>query len=385
MTELLSYDVLRFIWWLLIGIVLVGFAVTDGFDFGACTLLPFVAKNDTERRVVINTVGPVWEGNQVWLILGGGAIFAAWPQVYAVSFSVLYLGLFLVLLALISRAASFKYRSKHESAAWRNAWDWGLFFGGFLPSLVFGVAVANVLHGLPFEIAPDMHIISKGSFMSLLRLFDPFSLLAGVLSLVMLTAHGAAWLCVKTEGDVQSRARTIGAMLALVSAVVFVLGGIYLAFGVDGYRITSEIPHTGPSNPLYKTAERAAGAWLANYKAAPVLWVVPLLGVAGFVLCSMMLKAKRDLLALICNGLGQAGVILSVGVSMFPFILPSSTNPNVSLTVWDSSSSHGTLLAMLIVTLIFLPIVLAYTTWVYAVMRGKVRGADIESGKGHAY
>lgn len=385
MTELLSYDIMRLIWWVLIGVILVGFAVTDGFDMGACTLLPFVAKTDTERRVVINTVGPVWEGNQVWLILGGGAIFAAWPQVYAVSFSVLYLGLFLVLLALISRAASFKYRSKHESAAWRNAWDWGLFFGGFLPSLVFGVAVANVLHGLPFEITPEMQIRSGNTFMELLKLFDPFSLLAGLLSLAMLTAHGAAWLGVKTEGDVQKRARNIGAMLALVSAVLFVLGGIYLAFGIDGYRITSEINPTGPSNPLYKTAERAAGAWLANYKAVPVLWVVPLLGVAGFALCAMMLKAGRDLLALICCGLGQAGVILSVGVSMFPFILPSSTQPDASLTVWDSSSSHGTLLAMIVVTLIFLPIVLAYTTWVYAVLRGKVRGADIESGKGHAY
>ena len=385
MTELLSYDIMRLIWWVLIGVILVGFAVTDGFDMGACTLLPFVAKTDTERRVVINTVGPVWEGNQVWLILGGGAIFAAWPQVYAVSFSVLYLGLFLVLLALISRAASFKYRSKHESAAWRNAWDWGLFFGGFLPSLVFGVAVANVLHGLPFEITPEMQIRSGNTFMELLKLFDPFSLLAGLLSLAMLTAHGAAWLGVKTEGDVQRRARNFGAMLALVSAVLFVLGGIYLAFGIDGYRITSEINPTGPSNPLYKTAERAAGAWLANYKAVPVLWVVPLLGVGGFVLCAMMLKAGRDLLALICNGLGQAGVILSVGVSMFPFILPSSTQPDASLTVWDSSSSHGTLLAMIVVTLIFLPIVLAYTTWVYAVLRGKVRGADIESGKGHAY
>lgn len=384
MTELLSYDVLRFIWWLLIGVILVGFAVTDGFDMGACTLLPFVARNDTERRVVINTVGPVWEGNQVWLILGGGAIFAAWPQVYAVSFSVLYLGLFLVLLALIMRAASFKYRSKHESAAWRGAWDWGLFFGGFLPSLVFGVAVANVLHGLPFEITPEMQIRSGNTFIELLKLFDPFSLLAGLLSLAMLTAHGAAWLGVKTEGDVQRRARSIGSKLALVSAALFVLGGIYLAF-INGYQIVGDLPHSGPSNPLYKTAERAAGAWFANYKAAPVLWVVPLLGIAGFVLCSMMLKAGRDLLALICCGLGQAGVILSVGVSMFPFILPSSTQPSASLTVWDSSSSHTTLLAMLIVTLIFLPIVLAYTSWVYAVLRGKVRGTDIESGKGHAY
>ena len=384
MTELLSYDILRVIWWLLIGIVLVGFAVTDGFDMGACTLLPFVAKTDTERRVVINTVGPVWEGNQVWLILGGGAIFAAWPDVYAVSFSMLYLGLFLVLLALIIRAAAFKYRSKRTGTAWRSTWDWGLFFGGFLPSLVFGVAVANVLHGLPFTIDQEMHIHAGNTFLELLKLFDPFSLLAGVLSLVMLTAHGAAWLGVKTEGDVQQRARAIGAKLALVSAALFVLGGIYLSF-INGYQITSELSHTGPSNPLFKTAERAAGAWFANYQAAPVLWVVPLLGIAGFVLCSMMLKAGRDLLALICCGLGQAGVILSVGVSMFPFILPSSAQPSASLTVWDSSSSHGTLMVMLIVTLIFLPIVLAYTSWVYAVMRGKVRGADIESGKGHAY
>ena len=381
MTGLLSYDTLRVIWWLLIGIVLVGFAATDGFDMGACTLLPFVAKSDTDRRVVINTVGPIWEGNQVWLILAGGAIFAAWPPLYAVSFSGFYLPLFLVLLALIIRAAAFKYRSKRPGAAWRNTWDWGLFVGGFVPALVFGVAIGNVIQGLPFRLEPDMQIHYDGSFFAL---FDPFSLLAGVLSLAMLTAHGAAWLGVKTEGEVQKNARQWGVRCALASAALFVVAGIYMLLFIKGYRITDGVIDNGPSNPLYKTVERDGMAWFTNYKYVVTL-LVPILGIVGFLLCAKLLQAGRDLLALIACGLGHAGVILSVGVSMFPMVIPSSIQPNASLTVWDASSSHTTLAIMLLVTLIFLPIVLAYTSWVYAVMRGKVRGADIESGKGHAY
>ncbi|PAT33824.1 cytochrome d ubiquinol oxidase subunit II [Vandammella animalimorsus] len=379
--ELLNYEVLRVIWWLVLGVVLVGFAVTDGFDLGTGTLLPFVAKTDTERRVVINTVGPVWEGNQVWLILAGGAIFAAWPQLYAVSFSGFYLAMFAILFALILRPVGFKFRSKVEDSRWRNTWDWMLFIGGLVPSLVFGVAMGNVLQGVPFRIEPDMQIHYEGSFWAL---FNPFALLAGVLSVLMLTCHGATWLQLKTEGPVQQRVRQWGIACAIGSAALFALLGLYLAKGVEGYRITSDVVVNGPSNPLYKTVVADGGAWFANYAAAPVLWLVPALGILGFVLAALMLAARREILALLASGVGIAGIILSVGVSMFPFILPSSSNLAASLTVWDSSSSHMTLFIMLVVTLIFLPIVLAYTSWVYSVMRGKVRNADVDSEKGHA-
>lgn len=197
--DLISYELLRVIWWGLLGVLLIGFALTDGFDMGTGALLPFVAKTDTERRVVINTVGPVWEGNQVWFILGGGAIFAAWPPLYAVSFSGFYMAMFIVLCAFIVRPVAFKYRSKRPSPAWRSAWDWALFAGGAVPALIFGVAVGNVLRGVPFHLTPSLMPIYEGSFWGLL---NPFALLTGVVSLSMLIMHGAAWLNLKTEGRI---------------------------------------------------------------------------------------------------------------------------------------------------------------------------------------
>jgi len=194
----IDFATLRLIWWALLGVLLIGFSLTDGFDLGVGALLPFVAKTDEERRMVINTVGATWEGNQVWFILGGGAIFAAWPFVYAVSFSGFYLAMFLVLSALILRPVSFKYRSKRPSPKWRSFWDWCLFIGGFVPALVFGVAVGNVLLGAPFRLDSDLRSFYDGN---LLGLFTPFSLIAGLLSVAMLVLHGAAWLSVKAERD----------------------------------------------------------------------------------------------------------------------------------------------------------------------------------------
>ncbi|MBN8748973.1 Cytochrome bd-I ubiquinol oxidase subunit 2 [Xylophilus ampelinus] len=380
--ELISYDVLRVIWWLLLGVLLVGFAVTDGFDLGTGTLLPFVARNDLERRVVINTVGPVWEGNQVWLILGGGAIFAAWPHIYAVSFSGFYLAMFAILVALILRPVAFKFRSKREDPAWRSRWDWALFVGGFVPSLIFGVAMGNVLQGVPFRFSPEMHIFYDGSFFGLL---NPFAVLCGLVSVAMLVMHGAAWLVLKSGGAVAARARAAGIGAALLAAALYVLAGVALSLWVQGYQVTSPVVTTGPSNPLLKTVGQHAGVWFANYAAHPALWVVPALGVAGPLLAAIGLAARRELLALLASGVGIAGIVLSVGVSMFPFILPSSIDPRASLTVWDSSSSHLTLFIMLVCTLIFMPVILAYTSWVYAVLRGKVDPKAIEDERTHAY
>lgn len=370
MTLPLDYETLRVIWWLLMGVLLIGFALTDGFDLGVAALLPWVAKSDEERRMVINTVGPTWEGNQVWFILGGGAIFAAWPFVYAVSFSGFYLAMFLVLAALILRPVGFKYRSKRPDPAWRARWDWALFVGGFVPALVFGVAVGNVLLGLPFRLDSDLRSFYDGT---LLGLFTPFSLLAGLLSVAMLVLHGAGWLSLKAEqGPVLDRARTIGQVAAVLAMALFVAGGLYVAWGGLGFRVDGLIDPAGPSNPRLAGAIGAPGAWLDNYAAHPWMIAAPVIGLLGPLVALIGIRGRRDVLVFAGSSLANIGIIGTVGLSMFPFILPSAIDPASSLTVWNASSSHTTLFIMLGVTIVFLPIVLFYTAWVYRVLFGRV-------------
>lgn len=370
MTLPLDYETLRVIWWLLMGVLLIGFALTDGFDLGVAALLPWVAKSDEERRMVINTVGPTWEGNQVWFILGGGAIFAAWPFVYAVSFSGFYLAMFLVLAALILRPVGFKYRSKRPDPAWRARWDWALFVGGFVPALVFGVAVGNVLLGLPFRLDSDLRSFYDGT---LLGLFTPFSLLAGLLSVAMLVLHGAGWLSLKAEqGPVLDRARTIGQVAAVLAMALFVVGGLYVAWGGLGFRVDGLIDPAGPSNPRLAGAIAAPGAWLDNYAAHRWMIAAPVIGLLGPLVALIGIRGRRDVLVFAGSSLANIGIIGTVGLSMFPFILPSAIDPASSLTVWNASSSHTTLFIMLCVTIVFLPIVLFYTAWVYRVLFGRV-------------
>ncbi|GLS14612.1 cytochrome d ubiquinol oxidase subunit II [Hydrogenophaga electricum] len=379
---LLDYDVLRVIWWLLLGVLLIGFAVTDGFDLGVGALLPFVARTDLERRVVINTIGPVWEGNQVWLVLGGGAIFAAWPHIYAMSFSGFYLAMFAALFALILRPVGFKYRSKRESATWRSAWDWALFVGGFVPALIFGVAIGNVLQGVPFRFTDDMRMIYEGTFFGLL---NPYAVLCGLVSVTMLVMHGGAWLTLKTEGTVAERARRFASLAALGTLVLYALAGWLLWAFVAGYQLSSPHLANGPSNPLLKTVTAGvAGAWFSNYQQHPWTLLAPALGFAGTLAALLGLRARWEGLTVVFSGLGIAGIILSVGASMFPFIVPSSIDLRSALMVWDASSSHKTLFIMLVCAVIFVPLILAYTSWVYRVMWGKVRTRDITHGD-HAY
>jgi cytochrome d ubiquinol oxidase subunit II len=374
---------LKLVWWLLLGVLLIGFAITDGFDLGVGTLLPFVARTDVERRVAINTIGPVWEGNQVWLILGGGAIFAAWPPLYAVSFSGFYLAMFLVLAALILRPVGFKYRSKRDDPAWRNAWDWALFVGGFVPALIFGVAVGNVLQGVPFRFNQDLRAFYEGS---LLGLLNPFALLCGLLSVAMLTMHGGAWLGLKAGGPVAGRARRYASWAALAVIGLFALAGLLVWLWLPGYRIVSPSPMDPamPSNPLIKTVTREGATWLANFAAHPWMSIAPILGFLGAAWTFFGLRTRRELATFLASELSVLGIVATVGLAMFPFILPSSIDPDSSLTVWDSASSHQTLFNMLIATLVFLPIVLAYTAWVYRVLWGKVDEATIERDE-HSY
>jgi cytochrome d ubiquinol oxidase subunit II len=365
-----DYEILRLIWWALLGVLLIGFALTDGFDLGVAALLPFVARSDAERRMVINSIGPTWEGNQVWFILGGGAIFAAWPFVYAVSFSGFYLAMFLVLAALILRPVGFKYRSKKPDPAWRSRWDWALFVGGLVPALVFGVAVGNVLVGAPFRLDSDLRAFYDGT---LLGLFTPFTLVCGLLSVAMLVLHGAAWLSIKVEhGPVHDRARAFGTVAAIASILLFAVGFAFVAWGDIGYRIVGTVDPLGPSNPLRMTAEQAGGAWLDNYATYPWMMALPALGFAGAALALIGIRSGREVLTFAGSSLAATGIIATVGCAMFPFILPSSIDAHSSLTVWNASSTQKTLGIMLFVTLLFLPIVLAYTAWAYRVMFGRV-------------
>lgn len=377
-----DYEILRLIWWALLGILLIGFAVMDGFDLGAATLLPFLGRTDAERRIVINTVGPVWEGNQVWFILGGGAIFAAWPPLYAVAFSGFYLAMFLVLFALILRPVAFKFRSKVEHPAWRRTWDWALFVGGLVPSLVFGVALGNVLQGVPFRFDESLRMTYEGTLFGLL---NPFALLCGLVSVAMLVMHGGAWLALKAAEPVASRAIVFMLLAAIATIALFAVAGLWLAIGIDGYAIVGAVPHDGPSNPLLKQVTRASGAWMGNYAAQPWTLAAPVLAFLGALGVIALSGLRRPGLTLLASAASVAGVIATAGLSVFPFLLPSSLDPNASLTVWDASSSRLTLAIMLGATVVFLPVILVYTAWVYRVLRGRVTLAHVSDTSTHAY
>lgn len=373
--DFLDLDTLRVIWWLLLGVLLMGFAIMDGFDMGVATLLPFVAKNDEERRIVINTVGPVWEGNQVWLILGAGAIFAAWPMVYAVAFSSFYIAMFVILLALILRPPAFKFRSKIESPTWRNAWDWILFISGFLPALLFGVAVGNVMQGIPFFIDDNMHMFYRGSFWELL---NPFALGCGIISLAMMTQHGALYLGIKTKPPLQMQGVKIIHGTTLLILLTFSMIGLYSSTTMTGYKIATPLLENGPSNPLLKEVSLIAGYWGENYTLHSWMRIPPLLGYMGIVATWIYSMQERFKLAFVTNAVAMAGIIGTAGVSMYPFILPSSLDPKSSLTIWDASSSRLTLFVMLLATVIFLPIIVVYTRWVYKILSGKVTSQNLQ-------
>lgn len=377
----IDYETLRVIWWLLLGVLLTGFAIMDGFDLGVAIWLPWLAKTDMERRILINCIGPTWEGNQVWFILGGGAIFAAWPMLYAISFSGFYLAMLLVLLALILRPVGFKYRSKRASMIWRKGWDWALFIGGFVPSLIFGVALGNVIQGVPFYIDDSLRPFYTGSFIALL---NPFALACGVVSVAMLAMHGANFITIKTEGVLRIRSIKASRMAGLLMMVLFALCGLWLKYNIEGFMLTKIIPHDGPSNPLYKEVVRFPGAWLSNYTNYPLTILLPCIGFCGGIFSLLVVK-RWSKLAFLASALSITGIIGTVGVCMFPFILPSSTHPNHSLIVWDSSSSHLTLFVMLVATIILLPIVLAYTSWVYKVLKGPVTEQTISKQVDVAY
>ena len=363
-----DYATLRVVWWLILGVLLIGFAVMDGFDFGVAALVRVLGRDDDERRALLETVEPVWEGNQVWFILGGGAVFAAWPLLYAVAFSGFYVAMFVLLLAFILRPVSFGYRNKSTNPQWRNAWDWSLTITGVVPPLIFGVAFGNLFLGVPFRFDEDLRMTYAGGFFGLL---SPFALLCGLISLMLLLMHGAAYAALKADAVIASRARRVARITALVFIALYLIAGIWLAFGLPGYSIISPMAGDAPSNPLLKQVA-VQGHWFAGFAAHPAFWIAPAAALASALLLVMLIPTQRYFAAFVASALTVAGTILSAGFALFPFLLPSSLDPNSSLTVWDASSSKTTLGLMLLSVVVLLPIVLAYTAWVYRVLRGRV-------------
>jgi len=392
----LDYETLRFAWWVLLGLLLIGFAIMDGFDLGVAAVLPLVARRDIERRVVLETIEPVWEGNQVWLILGAGAVFAAWPALYAVAFSGFYVAMFLALVALILRPVGFGFRNKIENPLWRGVWDWALVVAGVVPAFVFGVAFGNLFQGLPFRFDETMRITYEGGFLDLL---NPFGIICGGLALVMMVMHGSVYLGMKTDGAVQHRAAMVAGAAGFLMILLFAAGGLYIAYGVDGFVVTGGIDPAGPSNPLLKTVERLHEGWLSNF--AGQAWeyhkqvffgdyighgwelVLPLLGFLGALVAPQLVRFGKGGLAFIASSLSLFGIIATAGVALFPFLMPSSLDLKSSLTVWDASSSRLTLFIMLVAAVLFLPAIVVYTGFVFRVLRGKVtlqQVKDHESG-----
>lgn len=376
-----EYEVLRFIWWVLIGVLCIGFAITDGFDMGVGVLSKIIGKTDTERRVMINSIAPHWDGNQVWLITAGGALFAAWPLVYATAFSGFYLAMVVTLAALWLRPIGFDYRSKIENPQWREMWDKAIFVGSFVPPVIFGVAFGNLLQGVPFELSDLLIPTYKGTFFGLL---NPFALLCGIISLLMIVTQGAAYLQMKTTAELRERSRRVAMLTSLAMAACFVVAG-FMAQSIEGYIITSEIATNAPSNPLTKDVMRQTGALFANYDAYPLLWIAPALAVFMPLLTVLASRANRGALAFISSSLTMAGVVLTFGFALFPFIMPSSLAPNHSLTMWDATSSELTLNIMTGVAAVMVPIILAYTSWCYYKMFGRLDTQYVEDNKNSLY
>lgn len=378
---MLDYEALRFIWWVLIGVLFVGFAVADGFDMGVGALVPLIGKTNTERRMMINTIAPHWDGNQVWLITAGGALFAAWPMVYAASFSGFYLAMTLTLAALWLRPLCLEYRAKIDDVKWRKALDVGISISGFVPPLIIGVAFGNLLQGVPLDINNLLMVTYDGSFFGLL---NPFGILCGLVSVLMFLNQGSTWLQMKASDEVRTRATSLTQITGVLSAALFVAAGFWVS-NLDGFVVNSVIDGNAASNPLNKEVITQAGAWMNNFHEYPLMWAAPILGVVMPILAAVFSRVGKPAFAFITASLGTAGTIFTAGFAMFPFVMPSSINPNVSLTIWDATSSEMTLKLMTGVAAVFVPIILLYTAFCYYKMYGRISKSDVEDNQKSMY
>lgn len=373
----MDYETLKLVWWGLVLFMLIGFVVMDGFDLGVGLLLPLVGKTDDERRVLLNSVGPVWEGNQVWLIAGAGALFAAWPLVYAAAFSALYVPFMFLLFGLFLRPVGFDYRSKLASPRWRRWWDRALVTGALLPTLVFGATLGFLLQGLPFRFDGALRI-HYGAF----EFHWPLLLTCMGTALTLLMLHGASFLQCKTQGVIAERCARQSLWLGPLASGLFALGGVWLS-QMAGYQINEIGDLNGALTPLMKQVGLAPAGWFTNFLSYPWLWSVPVLGLLLPMVSTLASSFGRARLAILASGGACATMMLTIAIALFPFVLPSSLDPSSSLTLWDGTSSERTLFIMLGIVAVLMPINIGYTLWVYRVVRGKVSTQQVRQ-HGHS-
>lgn len=377
-----AYVVLKVIWAVLLGVLLSGLAVFVGMDMGVGSLLRFVGKTDNERRTALKIIGPHWDGNQVWFILGGGAIFAAFPTLYASSFSLFYIVMILLLFSMIMRPVAFEYRSKVDAKHWRATWDWAFLISGAVPMIVYGAAFGNVMEGIGFHFGWDGQYYRDESF--IWYLLNPFAILCGVMALALSIQQGGTILMVKGVEPIYGRARRIAIWGGIIGGVLFVGGGFWVAH-ISEYVITSGGVPGAPANPMHgQTVVRETGAWLDNYAKYPGLWLVPLAGVLGMFGCAVLNFINKPIIAWWVGLVGWLGAVFTTGVSMFPFLMPSTTTPDNSLTIWNATGSEYNLAWMLAFTVFFVPAIWSYTIWCVRVMRGKVKIGNYENDT-HSY
>lgn len=366
----MDYVTLKVIWWGIFGFLVIAFMITGGMDIGVSFLLPIVGRSDQERRLILNSIGPTWEGNQVWLITLGAGLFAIWPIAYGTIFSSMYVAFILVLFMLILRPPGFDYRAKINSQIWRNFWDATLFLSAITLALGFGAVIGNLFTGLPFYFDKDMHEIYQGSFISIIT---PIALLFAVVNFCMLGLQGALYIQYKLEGDIAIRAKLLAKIFSIGFATTGIFAAISVVLWIPGYEIVS-IPDLNTGFAITdKVVKSILSGWAQNYVDHKWLWIFPIIALVATRIAVRLSTKDKPATALFVNSIGIATSCLTVGCALFPFILPSNLSPNHSLTIWDVCSSKLTMGWSLFVTIVFLPIVLAYTIWVYRVMRGKVK------------
>ena len=370
---MIAYALLKLIWFFVIGIICMGFAVTGGSDLGVCALIPWLGKNDSERRQLLDSIGPTWEGNQVWLVTAGAALFAAWPLMYAAAFSSFYLAFLLVLLALILRPPGIDYRNKLSKPLWRKSWDFCLFISGFVPCLLFGVALGNLLRGLPFFYDQNLMPHPTGTFFNLL---DLYALVCGFVSLSLLLLQACLFIQCKTLSRLRDRALRTAYLAGSLFILSFSLAWLGALFYIDGYAVVSIGDPNQALIPTAKEVIKGPGLWFRHYQQDAWGYIGPFLSILSVGIALQLARRQHPKIALVCNSVALMSVIFTLGFTLYPFVMPSMSVPNHSLTIWDTSASRLTLGWMLIAVIFFLPIVLGYTTWVFRIMRGPVNTRD---------
>ncbi|WP_119343881.1 cytochrome d ubiquinol oxidase subunit II [Facilibium subflavum] len=384
-----DYITLQIIWWVIILLVLILYATTAGCDFGVTIMMPFMSRhkkfadNDIERRLALNTISPTWDGNQTWIVIGGGALFGIWPAVYGTIFSGLYPALLLILFAFFLRPPGFDYRAKIDRDGWRKFWDWGLFVSSFIPMFLFGLVLGALFHGLPFY-HDDFMLRSEYIGNSFLSLFSPFSFLCALLAVVMCLMHGSFHLNRRLSGELGKRFGRLATLFTMGALVGITLGVIALSFWLPGM-----VVEAAPFSLSYHTDVNVmVGGWMSNFTLHPWMWVAPVLCYVALIL-AIIIKSAKPAIAYWCSAIGIAALMCSAAFALFPFIVPSSVAINgkigvQSLTIWNASSAPYSLMGMFYITIVVMIAIISYKLWgFYTIWRDKATldQSDLEDNK----